>query len=481
MPACDAARTIPQDGGGTCWFNALVTALFYSDGMSSYLKKVIPEVRKKTKSVKKREILDVLEELLNAREITDAREFDKFYKALEPMNILRLLHKKDKVFYFDPNKRSGHKAETYLVMLFQFLGIKDKIVFIALRKGKYYFSEVNDYSYKGIYDSKNGRHLFEKNGEKKKRPSKYTRAPRNYDFAPWMALDYNDYDMVVVSEVSPIASRYYTRDFPLTMENHKLSIFGIPFTVDSLLLMNFNKDVCNKGHEIAGVTCKGKRYLYNGWVKRLKPQNISYRPTKSCKLFPFDWMKIKSNFTLDRRGCEIHKTRKVDKSDMTFNVNRKRTHIYIKDSLLAPVAKNKANKPPCKDGKVRNPASGRCVKKLPKAAPKVDQPVKNIPIPEKCKDGKVRNPASGRCVKKLPKAAPKVDQLVKNKTPCKDGKVRNPVSGRCVKKLPKAVPDGVHKMGSKPIVPLKEKKKTRFPMTKKAIDELQRMFKKVIA
>ena len=47
MPACDAARTIPQDGGGTCWFNALITALFYSDGMSRYLKKVIPEVRKK--------------------------------------------------------------------------------------------------------------------------------------------------------------------------------------------------------------------------------------------------------------------------------------------------------------------------------------------------------------------------------------------------------------------------------------------------
>ena len=327
----------------------------------------------KKRDVHRRSWIPLLEELLNAREITDAREFDKFYKALEPLNILRLLHKKDKVFYFDPNKREGHKAETYLVMLFQFLGIKDKIVFIAWRKGKYYFSLiVNDYSYKGIYDSKNGKHLFEKIGEKKKRPSKYLRAPGNYDFAPWMALDYNDYDMVVVSEVSPITTRYYTRDFPMTMENDKLNIFGIPFTVDSLLLMNFNKDVCNKGHEIAGVTCKGRRYLYNGWVKLLKPQNISYRPTKSSKLFPFDWMKVKSNFTLDRQGCEIHKTRKVDKSDMTFNVNRKRTHIYIKDSLLAPVPKNKT---PCKDGKVRNPATGRCVKK--KTAPKVAPVAKN--------------------------------------------------------------------------------------------------------
>ena len=492
MPACDTARTIPQDGGGTCWFNALITALFYSDGMSAYLKKVIPDVRKKTKSVKKKEILDILEELLNAREITDAREFDKFYKALEPMNILRLLHKKDKMFYFDPNKRVGHKAETYLVMLFQFLEIKDKIIFIALHNGKYYFSEVNNYSYKGVYDSKREGHVFEKVGERKKPPSKYLREPSKYDYASWMALDYNDYDMVVISEVPPIGSRYYdTRgEFPLMIENHKLDIFGIPFVVDSLLLMNFNNKICKKGHEIAGVTCKGKRYLYNGWVKLLKPQNISYRPTKSCKLFPFDWMKIKSNFTLDRQGCKIHKTRKVDKNDMTFNVNRKRTYIYMKESLIAPVAKNIPNQERCKDGKVRNPATGRCVKK--KTAPKVTP----------CKDGKVRNPATGRCVKKLPKAAPKV---APEKPPCKDGKVRNPATGRCVKKLPKTVQKVVPKVVSQPVVPKMvsqpvvpnrnapvppknevpnqavPKKKTRFPMTKKAIAELKRVFKEVIA
>ena len=471
MPACDAARTIPQYVGGTCWFNALITALFYSDGMSSYLKKVIPELRKKTKVEKKREILDILEELLNAREITDAREFEKFYKALEPKNILRLLHKKDKMFYFDPNKREGHKSETYLIMLFQFLGIKEKILFIALRDGKYYFSEINNYSYKGIYDSKQGRHMFEKLGKSAKPPSKYTREPHKYDYAPWMALDYNAFDMVVVSEVAPISSRFYnTRgEYPLTTENHKLNIFGIPFVVDSLLLMNFNKDVCKKGHEIAGVTCKGKRYLYNGWVKLLNPQNVSYQPAKSCKLFPFDWMKVKSNFTLDRKGCKIHKTRKVE-SDLTFNVSRKRTYIYMKESLLAApvaVAKNKPISEKCKDGKVRNPATGRCVKKLPKVAPVV----KNKPISEKCKDGKVRNPATGRCVKKLPKTVPVAKSKVV-KPECKDGKVRNPATGRCVKKLPKAVPK---------VEPVVQKKKTRFPMTKKAIAEIHQIFKKIIA
>lgn len=44
MPNCDSIETFPQLLGGTCWFNALITALFYSDGMSAYLKKVIPEI-----------------------------------------------------------------------------------------------------------------------------------------------------------------------------------------------------------------------------------------------------------------------------------------------------------------------------------------------------------------------------------------------------------------------------------------------------
>ena len=38
----------------------------------------------------------------------------------------------------------------------------------------------------------------------------------------------------------------------------------------------------------------------------------------------------------------------------------------------------------CKQGKVRNPKTGRCVKSV---------------SPKKCKAGKVRNPKTGRCVK----------------------------------------------------------------------------------
>jgi len=38
----------------------------------------------------------------------------------------------------------------------------------------------------------------------------------------------------------------------------------------------------------------------------------------------------------------------------------------------------------CKQGKVRNPKTGRCIKRV---------------SPKKCKQGKVRNPKTGRCIK----------------------------------------------------------------------------------
>jgi hypothetical protein len=56
----------------------------------------------------------------------------------------------------------------------------------------------------------------------------------------------------------------------------------------------------------------------------------------------------------------------------------------------------------CPEGKVRNPATGRCIKaKIPKA-PAAPKELKE------CPEGKVRNPATGRCIKaKIPKDAEK--------------------------------------------------------------------------
>jgi hypothetical protein len=59
-----------------------------------------------------------------------------------------------------------------------------------------------------------------------------------------------------------------------------------------------------------------------------------------------------------------------------------------------------------------------------------------------CKSGQIRNPATGRCVKRNGSIGRKIRSRSKSKspvrhrsrTPCKSDQIRNPDTGRCVKR-----------------------------------------------
>jgi hypothetical protein len=83
----------------------------------------------------------------------------------------------------------------------------------------------------------------------------------------------------------------------------------------------------------------------------------------------------------------------------------------------------------CGPGKLRNPVTRRCVK-VTSAAGRRAAEAMGIPLPAlvapppDCPPGKIRNARTGRC-KKIPAAPAQV--------PCPPGKIRNPTTGRCVK------------------------------------------------
>jgi serine/threonine protein kinase len=112
--------------------------------------------------------------------------------------------------------------------------------------------------------------------------------------------------------------------------------------------------------------------------------------------------------------------RELIPDDFFKNIEERREEI-MENSDVTPVKSNtlsskSINVKQCPDGKVINPATGRCIKvKL----------AKNKTV-KQCPDGKVLNPATGRCIKV---------KLAKNKTvkQCPDGKVINPATGRCIK------------------------------------------------
>ena len=107
----------------------------------------------------------------------------------------------------------------------------------------------------------------------------------------------------------------------------------------------------------------------------------------------------------------------------------------------------------CGSGKIRNPVTGKCVKKdgrvgksiLAKKKRSSKSPRRKNSSLSSCGSGKIRNPVTGKCVKKDGRVGKSILAKKKrsSKSPrrknsslssCGSGKIRNPVTGKCVKK-----------------------------------------------
>jgi hypothetical protein len=226
----------------------------------------------------------------------------------------------------------------------------------------------------------------------------------------------------------------------LTSLNDKIDYLGVEYHLDSVILSNWNKEILNKGHGIAGITCKKNKFVYNGWTRTsMDPAMVNKEITRKipCELMPYNWnIKKHGDFCLSPKNCipEVLKSVKGIKGrNLCFNFSKgKRILVYIRKDPMRetsietddtthkkPVKKAKTAKAAkathivvkqssqspkkCPDGKVLNPATGRCIliKNAAKAgiATKPDKDVKKSKTsPKKCPDGKVLNPATGRCI-----------------------------------------------------------------------------------
>ena len=417
MTTCKKVFTIPQiSGGGTCWFNALLSALFYSDGTSAYLKKIIPSLRKKTTSKKRLEVFDLLEEILSARDIKDIREFSKFYATLEPKNLLKTLHEKDKKhFYFNPEKATGHVSENYILMLFQFLGIMDKVLFVYIDfNGKYFFSRANNFTYRVSWDEKKKEYRLIGNSKNTKQI--------------WEIFDnfnVGSVDLVIMS-TNP-AFPWSPQQLPIEFEDDKMNLFGVKFKADSMLLTNFNHRKCATAHKIAGITCKNKRYLYNGWANKYDVKNFIL-PFKSCNLFAFDWLQDKRHFCMDKSKCLVSKVEKTPGKKMCFNIDRMKTFIYVRERSV--------KKSPVPKKPKQAPKKPKAILKKSKPSPKKPKESPDIKLADLLKKAK----PSPKKVNESPDVK-LADLLKKSKSKqtvrkprCPNGSIRNKKTGKCVKK-----------------------------------------------
>jgi len=356
---------------GTCWANAVMTALFYSDGSIQLLK----EKSKHWKKTKSLEIIkDILEKQNNKTQGKlkhEDQDYSKFFEDFQPEALLKALHIEDpKLFEHDPDKQDGYFSGRYLYKVMNYLGISnfhllDALETPSLNKYDLYYGQYN------VMDMVNGYKKFRKATE-----------PQVKEYF----AETPDVLLIMTKKASDkkFYPSYYHKDSNLIF-NEKIVYNGHTYIADSMIMSNYNQYLCHKGHEIAGVTCGKNRYMYNGWIARtidpgMQNQKKIFRKVP-CALMKHDWLdRSKTGFCIDLKKCDLrfNATQQQEASDLCFSFAKgPRNYIYIREDLLKPKPKPKKIPPnpqeipekpektqktkSCPEGKILNPASGRCV------------------------------------------------------------------------------------------------------------------------
>lgn len=323
---CKDVLTIPQFTG-TCWFNALLMAMFYSDGFRAYLKTNL--INSKL-FIKNKKLYDIFIDILNNKYRNIHDNDNIFFDELKPEKLLKLLHQSNqKLFYFDPDKYSGHWGENYLVKLFDYFGLKNKMLFLSRNEKdntRYLYSKLNNKIIVYKIKTRNGKETVQASFGMKELTKEQKRK----------TLERTDFDVLVVTQKNYSSFDHYNELFTIPSSDIQevIEFNGISYKLDSMLLTNFNSKVCNKYHQIAGVTCNNQRYMYNGWMRDTKDpakqttvHSYSDR-NKACELMKYDWLSNKDDFCLSPKACKIEN--RSSRNELCFNTTDHPTFIYVR-------------------------------------------------------------------------------------------------------------------------------------------------------
>jgi hypothetical protein len=144
MTICSEVITYPQYGE-TCWFNALIMAVLYSQHSR---KLILNQAEKWQKGIL---IFDMIKKILKTKFIRN-KDYDVNFgnfNLFKPEHILKLLHKYNpNDFMVNMNKtefKNGFLSEIYIKKLYKLLGIYNIAFFDMVKdKNEIYYSHYND-------------------------------------------------------------------------------------------------------------------------------------------------------------------------------------------------------------------------------------------------------------------------------------------------------------------------------------------------
>jgi len=340
MFSCDNVITIPQYKS-TCWFNAILMAIFYSQHSRKLLYNHFED--------KKDKFSKIMNDIIKHNYIKTEQSI-KYFEFMRPENILKYINAQKTELYkqFKTQKNYNYFSDTFLPVFLKSLNknVLDIIVY-------------EDNCYANFYSTL---------------PPFFTKIYKddetvNIDFDKWCGIeskDITDPDYIIVNKLTPDSDTslsLYREIFLLeyynsyNLESINLQTLGTDtdikgvidlndeiyhngnkYVLDSVILTNYNSFEIDKGHEIAGITCKNNRYVYNGWIRTTNDSGMPMdfgNEKLPCELMKFHWnVKEDNKFCLNRRLCKLDKYDESKKGEMcfTFNDNNYTALIYVKDT-----------------------------------------------------------------------------------------------------------------------------------------------------
>ena len=336
---CHKVITIPQYTG-VCWFTALLMTLLYSSGMREL---VLSKAATWTaRSAKERALLAVFKEIATQHYAYEYRMKDKayqFFESVKPEAILGALNSfNPAVFPFHPDRDTGFFSEAYMTSFLELLRVKQYLLLDAIptghhKEGGYAFTYSHYYGISGMNkaDGGGGYHVV----------SRVLTAAQLAGRLPKAAPEAI---VVFVRESSELRALPHYR--VSSIEGHMPTVIRLPgrrysYEVDSMLLGSHNTDTCSEAHQICGITCNGRRYIYNGWLREAVSGDRRVSRRMPCELMEVDWMSPGSqSFVIDRDRCGLSRARSswlerivslgAKTETPVFHINKgSRTYIYV--------------------------------------------------------------------------------------------------------------------------------------------------------
>jgi len=423
---CKKVVTIPQYIG-TCWFNAILMVLLYSQNSRKLL--LHDNIYEKAKS--SNELYKILNDILLDNYISQKKAM-KYYEKLKPETIIQnnlktIIDKPTMDFILS----SGWIIDVFLPKFIEIIG--KTCLTLDEYNGEFYINAVKAINLDVVLQADNTTQNFaslNKNyinilNEIRKINKKEIENP-DYLFVNFNKKNdvYGLYDAFFkllekkIKDKEKINVKKYKKPFKGLANLEKVIEFnGDTYILDSCLLTNYNK-YQRGNHAICGISCKNNKYVYNGWMRTTNDpsmvvnKSLFKKDNLPCELMKYDWdvNNPQNKFCLNHSKCNLRSISKSTDSDLCFSFGKGiRTVVYVKtnkDFKSMEIKESVLTKT-------------RKTEKIGNTCPKPRRPIDG-----KCEEGKeIRTNKQGfLCCYKTKK-----DPSTKNTCP----KPRRPINGKC--------------------------------------------------